>query len=219
MFYCQTAGASDFCAGASYIEQLKNADPDNIDPYLYALVQLADINNYQGAYSALIEGLETDITNDYYLDKLKLSRHKLKEIGYPAEPINTAAESVTTIGFFTMYYRVLAICPEQSLTSTDWKSACLGLGKRLEESGKTALTNMIGFGLQRDVLKNNPTEQEALELNAVLERRAAYVLVRDTLPLKVDWWMNPAARPGSYYDAAIELGEMPAMKQLLESYE
>ena len=219
MSYCQSAAASDFCAGHSYIEELRNSDPDNIDPYLHALVQLADTNNYQAAYSVLVDGLKTRTTNDYYFAKLQISRRKLIAIGYPAGRINTAGEALPTIDFFTMYYRVLAICPEQSHTSADWKAACLTLGKRLEESGRTALVNMIGFGLQRDVLTNNPVGQEVVELAAVLERRAAYVLVRDTLPLKVDGWLNPVTRPASYYDAAFEIGEMPAMKQLLESYE
>ena len=55
-----------------------------------------------------------------------------------------------------------------------------------------------------------------LRCNAVFQRRAANVFVRDTFAEKVEWALDPQASPDFFYGKMITLVQMSALRQLLQ---
>jgi hypothetical protein len=212
--HCQVDDSSEFCLTTSLENELIQLDPDNLEPYLYAMAYEMKIGDEEGALDYLVQGLSTTQTNDYYLEKLTFVRNKLIDIGYPADEVNWAAETYAGTNFYAFYQQVLTTCTEQSATDGRWVQPCINLGRRLEESGKTAFANVFGFAIQRDVIKTSTTNLE--DLQAVLDRELTYRDTLDQAAEKLEWWSDRSVQHDFYYEELLPYGEFSAITRALE---
>jgi hypothetical protein len=212
--HCQIDGTSDFCKTSSLETELIQLDPENLEPFLYAMAHEIDVGDEAGALDYLIQGLRTAQTNDYYLEKLTLVRNKLIDIGYPADEVNWAAETYAGHNFYAFYQHVLAVCTEQSSTKSQWVQPCMKLGRRLEEAGRTAFANVFGFAIQRDVIQASATDLENLQ--AVLDREKTYRQALDRAAEKLVWWSDRSLQHDFFYEELLPYGEFSAIARALE---
>lgn len=215
-YYCLLNDDTSFCEGSLYDEQLISNDPDNVEPYIYSMLRLSKSNNDAAALLALNAANRTAQTNNYYFTKVKLARKKLATAGYPEVRRNAASEFLAgALPMYTIYGKMLSLCKEKSVESTDWKDQCLSLGRRLETKGKTAMQFVFGNALQLSCLGKTSSEEK--ERSIVAARKEAFNLLRDKAGKKLPWWSNWSLKSDGLYKDMIELGEIEAIKKALKA--
>jgi hypothetical protein len=217
-YYCRDNKAVPFCSTASITEKLIGLDPNNLEPYLYSMVELLDAGKDDEALAALVKGNSATEANTYYLDKINVVRSRLMNTGYPKDRINWASESVTgALSTYRLYVKLLSICTERSRDNTSWKEQCLAVGKKLETVGNTVVQNVHGFAIQRDALGDS-AEENRFKAD-IVERMAAFNQIRDDANARLDWVLDSALKPGLIYDEINAFGEIEAIKRALSRSE
>ena len=217
-YYCLAGGTASVCNIASFGHELINLDQDNLEPYLYTMVKLAEAGNPEAALAALTRGNLAVDTNNYYFDKLQLLRASLAGAQYPQDKINGASESLAGAALmYGFYAKVLSLCAELSQENASWKSQCLALGSRFENEGRTAMQYIFGLALQRDCLGASALENA--QRAAVLARRDSFNAIRDQAGEKLDWWLDVSLKSDALYQRMAEQGEIFVVQKALEGLE
>jgi hypothetical protein len=214
-YHCRNDMASAFCAGNGFADELIALDPENVEPYLYAMMTALDAGREDAALAALATASNALDADTYYLEKLTLLRNRLKDSSYPEGRINAAAEGLAgALDTYFLYARLLAICAEKSRESRQWNAQCFALGNKLVNSGNTVVQNIHGYGIVRDTL---PADSAAR--TEVLDRMARYNKVRDDANVRLEWILDVSRKPDLVYTEIKQFGEFQAVERALKRAE
>ncbi len=216
VYYCLNALASELCQKDEYTIKLADNDHNNIEPYLYLFVNNFENEQWHSAFQSLQKGLRTNETNSYYLQKLQLARKVLKYQGFPSNILNSTAENIALSKYPHYYSKLMSFCPKAAKKSYEWKDLCLTLGLRLENYGDTILATMVGFGIQRDILKHSKIDSEIRLYKDVMKRRDAYMAIRNQFKKRFKPLLDADNRPESFYDLLIKNGQFAVLQHYLK---
>jgi hypothetical protein len=213
IFQCTDNSQFSYCDGASLEDELVRLNPKNLFPYLLLFNHYVEKGDVNKALTSLKKGLSATEVNDYYFDKVMYLRNELASIGVRGKRANVLAEEFSGKGLDKIYINIMPTCAEHTKTSTEWKSVCLELSDRLEK-GTTFLANVVGAALRRDVLKAASADET--KFNEALARRKFYNTFRESARAKHPTWDDPAQKPDSYYNNAVEFGELRAIQIMID---
>lgn len=217
-YYCRNNTAANICIEHVFADELIASDPDNLEPYLYAMVSLLDAGNDAAALTVLARGNAATEANTYHFDRLNMVRARFRSADYPQDSINEAAEALAgALDTYLLYVKLLSICTEKSAASTEWKTQCLALGGKLVTLGNTVVQNIHGFAIQRDALGDTPADSASKA--AIIEKMAAYNQIRDAAAARLGWVKNIALKPDLVYDEINEFGEIQAIERAIRRLE
>lgn len=186
--------------GAAWIFALETAnDHSNTDAIVEALEQVIaapTFNDYYGEYMSLARQVFTDSNNG------KLSQEQTEVLSF------IAIESIPTLN------GIIEFCKEKAINNDHLSNLCLEAGKRMTFSSKTALLQMIGFGLQKYALKNLGNQLAVEKIEFEMEQSRYF---------RSDLWKKASALleyDSELYDRwlqnLIDRGEMAAGKILIQ---
>ena len=156
---CRNFPNFGYCDGTTLEYSLVEVDSDNLSPYLYLFTHFVHENDMENALESLRQGLQTSMTNDYYVEKVMFLREELGKVGFFGHQANLATELLSQNSLLSMYLSIIPTCVQQSKTDEMWKSVCLALGERLEK-GSTFFSNVYGAAICRDVVSATSSNTE-----------------------------------------------------------
>lgn len=205
------------CTDNALFEELIQVDHNNLEPYLYYTVRLAEAGNFERAMEVLNEGLETERHSIYFYEKADLLEPQLVSFGYQADeasfPAAIYAGSSTN---YALFVKILSICKTQSVSNADWKLACLFLGAKMQNTSEDLMPKVFGGAIQRDVLIAVGADQDIIQL--VIEHNEWINKVRDIANEKVDWMSTSATtldQPASFVEETRKATEFEAILRQL----
>ncbi len=208
---CAQDDSIDYCLYGGAASGWMEADADNLAPYLLLMKQRLASDD-DSALRFLQEGLEASRVESYYFARFMVLREVLQDMGILPGRRNFIAELITVPSLQEIYGSLIAVCTARVTTSTEWTQACLQLADKLE-TGETFYANVMGAALRRDIVPLVSSDED--EIAAALDRRARYVQIRQEARAELDWWMNPEGRPNSWYEDALEVGELEALRRAI----
>lgn len=205
------------CEGNALFEELIQVDHNNLEPYLYYTVRLADTGNFERALKVLNEGIKAERHSIYFYEKSDFLESQLVSLGYPAvEASFPAAIYAGSSTNYSLFVKILSICKTQSVSNADWKLACLFLGAKLQNTSEDLMPKVFGGAIQRDVLIAAGADQDVIQL--IVEHNEWINRVRDMANEKVDWMSNTATtldQPTSFVEETRKVTEFEAILRQL----
>lgn len=210
---CFSEDPINACQDNALFEELIRINPDNLEPYLYFMLRLAETGDTNRALQILNQGMEATQHNIYYEDTRDVVQSKLVALGYPQEEAIFPADVYANISpIYLMYVNVLSTCKAQSVLSNEWKLSCLFLGARLQHISYSLLSNVFGGAIQRDVLIAVEADEDVIQL--VIEHNEWVTKIRDLLNEKAEWASRTATtldQPNSFQKDRNETSEFNAI--------
>jgi hypothetical protein len=201
------------CGDDSLFEEWIQIDGDNLEPYLYFVVRLADAGNFARALEALDAGLKATQHSIYFYDKSDFVAKQLVSVGFPKERAGWAAELYAdSSANYSLYVKVLSTCVTQSIADANWKLACLFLGAKMQNTSEDLMSKVFGGAIQRDVLKAVGADEDVIQL--VIEHNEWVSKARDMANAKAQWlprMYETGERPDSFIEDTREATEFEAI--------
>lgn len=210
---CSEGSQLSYCEEKSLEKTLVKLNGKNLFPYLLQFNHNVAKGEVDSALTSLKKGLTGTEVNDYYFEKVMYLRRELESIGIYGKGANLLAEDFSGNGLDIIYIKIIPTCTKHSKTSAEWASVCLELSDKLE-TGTTFLANVVGAALRRDVLKAISASEE--KINAAVANRKYYSTFRENAWVRLPGWVDPAQKPNSYYNNAVEFGEFRATQIMVE---
>ncbi|TQV89532.1 hypothetical protein [Aliikangiella coralliicola] len=150
---CSEAKYPDSCDENIVLQATAN-DPNNGALWFQVAVLEAGENNITGVIKALEQVVAAPNYNGYWADSIEVFDHALESSGVRHETYRMMA----AIGFSAALalgpvQDLFKFCREQSVARADIAQLCLDAGATLSTRARSAVTQSIGYGLQKTVYK------------------------------------------------------------------
>lgn len=209
---CDEGLPQSACNIPALLEKLKQIDTNNSVPYLLSALYLDGVGDSSGALSELEASSNSTSFDDYFLYRAEFLSEILRGIRYSEDNIYEHAFYYSGADLIYMYQGVLVLCEKHVETDESWKSACIDMGKIMEDYGRTFIAVRTGLGVQRSMYSFDTADQPLLE--AVQRRRAFTHRWRVLRGEKLDQLLSISG--DQYYLDQFERDEIYAINQAFQ---
>lgn len=171
ILHCDSEPSISNCETSRQIEKLKLLDNENSMPLVLSALHLESQGYSERALSELELASGGVVHEDYFLPRAEFLSETLRSLDYSEDKIYEHAFQYSGIDFLGVYHSLTVTCEKYVRASKAWKNACIDIGKKMEDYGRTFISVRTGIAIQRSMYAFDSTDQHLLE---AVQRRSAF---------------------------------------------
>lgn len=161
MALCARTGEQDRCDDYNVPALATTVLGNNANFWFRLAAIRLDADDTDGAYTALRRSLDAPEYNEYFIEHVELFARGLAAFNNAPYNERVVAGFGLAAALHGAEGDVLLACQEHAPTSSKWLAVCMTVGERMEVSGRTMMTEMLGLGLQKSMFEIAGDDQRA----------------------------------------------------------